>query len=115
MHDMQKLTKRFVPTIVEAPVDRSVSRKDVRASLWWVYEHMAGAMPRIEDAPNPGAWAHLKMLRDDEKARKAFYQIVFPKMMPAAKAVGEERKRGMESAGVRELLGRVRGRSGRPG
>lgn len=73
----------------------------------WIYNNLAvkGIMPA--DAPSPGAYAHLRYIQANEKAMEAFFNSVYPRMIPAKSQIEDVTKRNDDGRRHFELLDRL--------
>ena len=56
---------------------------DTISDINWIYNHLMVADVKPEDAPSPGAWAHLKYHRSTPAAMDDFFTKVYPRLIPA--------------------------------
>jgi hypothetical protein len=56
---------------------------DTISDLNWIYNHLMVADVTVDDAPSPGAWAHLQYHRSNEAAMAEFFTKVYPRLIPA--------------------------------
>ena len=53
----------------------------------WIYNSLMLKDVRKEDAPSPGAWAHLQYYRSSESAMADFFNKLYPRLIPAKAAI----------------------------
>lgn len=56
---------------------------DTISDINWIYNHLMVADVTVEDAPSPGAWAHLQYHRSTPAAMDEFFTKVYPRLIPA--------------------------------
>ena len=56
---------------------------DTISDINWIYNHLMVADVTVEDAPSPGAWAHLQYHRSNTAAMAEFFTKVYPRLIPA--------------------------------
>jgi len=56
---------------------------DTISDINWIYNHLMIADVKVEDAPSPGAWAHLVYHRSTPAAMAEFFTKVYPRLIPA--------------------------------
>lgn len=56
---------------------------DTVTDINWIYNHLMISDVSAEDAPSPGAWAHLQYHRSTPAAMDEFYSKVYPRLIPA--------------------------------
>jgi hypothetical protein len=56
---------------------------DTISDINWIYNHLMVADVKPEDAPSPGAWAHLQYHRSSPAAMDDFFTKVYPRLIPA--------------------------------
>ena len=56
---------------------------DTISDINWIYNHLMISDIKPEDAPSPGAWAHLQYHRSTEAAMDEFFTKVYPRLIPA--------------------------------
>ncbi len=56
---------------------------DTIADINWIYNHLMVADVKPEDAPSPGAWAHLQYHRSNNAAMADFFTKVYARLIPA--------------------------------
>ena len=56
---------------------------DTISDINWIYNHLMVADVKVEDAPSPGAWAHLQYHRSNHAAMAEFFTKVYPRLIPA--------------------------------
>lgn len=60
---------------------------DTISDINWIYNNLMVADVTVEDAPSPGAWAHLQYHRSNAAAMAEFFTKVYPRLIPAKGAV----------------------------
>ncbi len=60
---------------------------DTISDINWIYNHLMVADVTVDDAPSPGAWAHLQYHRSNEAAMAEFFTKVYPRLIPAKGAI----------------------------
>ena len=56
---------------------------DTISDINWIYNNLMIADVKPEDAPSPGAWAHLQYHRSNTAAMAEFFTKVYPRLIPA--------------------------------
>ena len=56
---------------------------DTISDINWIYNHLMIVDVKPEDAPSPGAWAHLQYHRSTPAAMDDFFTKVYPRLIPA--------------------------------
>lgn len=56
---------------------------DTLSDINWIYNHLMISDVKPEDAPSPGAWAHLQYHRSTPAAMDEFFTKVYPRLIPA--------------------------------
>jgi hypothetical protein len=70
-------------TAVKADFAKWGGKIDTVADINWIYNHLMVADVKVEDAPSPGAWAHLQYHRSNTAAMAEFFTKVYPRLIPA--------------------------------
>ncbi|GAI14032.1 unnamed protein product [marine sediment metagenome] len=70
-------------TAVKADFTKWDGKIDTIADINWIYNHLMVADVTAEDAPSPGAWAHLQYHRSNTAAMAEFFTKVYPRLIPA--------------------------------
>ena len=70
-------------TAVKADFTNWDGKIDTINDINWIYNHLAFADVKPEDAPSPGAWAHLQYHRSTPAAMDDFFTKVYPRLIPA--------------------------------
>jgi len=56
---------------------------DTISDINWIYNHLMVADVKPEDAPSPGAWAHLQYHRSSTAAMAEFFTKVYSRLIPS--------------------------------
>ncbi len=75
------------PTAVKADFSNWDGKIDTISDINWMYNNMMVADVTVDDAPSPGAWAHLQYYRSNDAAMEDFYTKVYPRLIPAKATV----------------------------
>ncbi len=70
-------------TAVKADFKKWDGKIDTISDINWIYNHLMVADVTVEDAPSPGAWAHLQYHRSNTAAMAEFFTKVYPRLIPA--------------------------------
>ena len=70
-------------TAVKADFTKWDGKIDTISDINWIYNHLMISDVRAEDAPSPGAWAHLQYHRSTPAAMDDFFTKVYPRLIPA--------------------------------
>jgi len=70
-------------TAVKADFKKWDGKIDTISDINWIYNHLMVADVTVDDAPSPGAWAHLQYHRSNEAAMAEFFTKVYPRLIPA--------------------------------
>jgi hypothetical protein len=70
-------------TAVKADFAHWDGKIDTIADINWIYNHLMVSDVKPEDAPSPGAWAHLQYHRSTPAAMDEFFTKVYPRLIPA--------------------------------
>ena len=70
-------------TAVEADFTKWDGKIDTVNDINWIYNHLGVADVKPEDAPSPGAWAHLQYHRSSTGAMAEFFTKVYPRLIPS--------------------------------
>jgi len=70
-------------TAVKADFKDWDGKIDTISDINWIYNHLMVADVKPEDAPSPGAWAHLQYHRSNTAAMAEFFTKVYPRLIPA--------------------------------
>jgi len=70
-------------TAVKADFKKWDGKIDTINDINWIYNHLMVADVKVEDAPSPGAWAHLQYHRSNTAAMAEFFTKVYPRLIPA--------------------------------
>jgi hypothetical protein len=70
-------------TAVKADFKNWDGKIDTISDINWIYNHLMIADVKPEDAPSPGAWAHLQYHRSTPAAMDDFFTKVYPRLIPA--------------------------------
>ena len=71
------------PTAKKADFKNWDGKIDTISDINWIYNHLMIADLKPEDAPSPGAWAHLQYHRSSPAAMDEFFTKVYPRLIPA--------------------------------
>jgi len=71
------------PTAVKADFTKWDGKIDTISDINWIYNHLMVADVKPEDAPSPGAWAHLQYHRSNTAAMADFFTKVYPRLIPS--------------------------------
>jgi hypothetical protein len=74
-------------TAVKADFEKWDGKIDTISDINWIYNHLMVSDVKVEDAPSPGAWAHLQYHRSNEAAMAEFFTKVYPRLIPAKSSV----------------------------
>ncbi len=70
-------------TAMKADFTKWDGKIDTISDINWIYNHLMVSDVTVEDAPSPGAWAHLQYHRSNEAAMADFFTKVYPRLIPA--------------------------------
>ena len=70
-------------TAVKADFTKWDGKIDTISDINWIYNHLMISDVKPEDAPSPGAWAHLQYHRSTPAAMDEFFTKVYPRLIPA--------------------------------
>jgi hypothetical protein len=70
-------------TAMKADFTKWDGKIDTIADINWIYNHLMVADVTADDAPSPGAWAHLQYHRSTPEAMTDFFTKVYPRLIPA--------------------------------
>ncbi len=71
------------PTAVKSDFSNWDGKIDTISDINWIYNNLMVADVTAEDAPSPGAWAHLQYHRSSDEAMSDFFTKVYPRLIPA--------------------------------
>jgi len=60
---------------------------DTVSDINWIYNHLGVGDVKPEDAPSPGAWAHLQYHRSSAEAMAEFFTKVYPRLIPSKSVI----------------------------
>jgi hypothetical protein len=75
--------------------------------LTWIYNNIAIRNVRPEDAPSPGAFAHLKFVQENNDNKIDFFTKVYPRIIPAKSQVENLTKFNDDNRTTFDLLDRL--------
>lgn len=75
------------PTALKADFTKWDGKIDAVSDINWIYNHLMVADVKPEDAPSPGAWAHLLYHRSSTEAMAEFFTKVYPRLIPSKSAI----------------------------
>lgn len=70
-------------TALKADFKKWDGKIDTISDINWIYNHLMISDVTAEDAPSPGAWAHLQYHRSSNEAMSDFFTKVYPRLIPA--------------------------------
>ena len=70
-------------TATKADFEKWDGKIDTISDINWIYNHLMIADVKPEDAPSPGAWAHLQYHRESTATMAEFFTKVYPRLIPA--------------------------------
>jgi len=75
------------PTALKADFTKWDGKIDTISDINWIYMHLMIADVKPEDAPSPGAWAHLQYHRSSTEAMAEFFTKVYPRLIPSKSVI----------------------------
>jgi len=90
--DQPKSASKVKKGVLKATASKSDFTKwdgkiDTISDINWIYNNLMIADVKPEDAPSPGAWAHLMYHRSNQAAMTEFFTKVYPRLIPSKSAV----------------------------
>ena len=70
-------------TAMKADFTKWDGKIDTINDINWIYNHLMVSDVKAEDAPSPGAWAHLQYHRSNDAAMSDFFTKVYPRLIPS--------------------------------
>lgn len=74
-------------TAVKADFAKWDGKIDTISDINWIYNHLMIADVKPEDAPSPGAWAHLQYHRSSTAAMADFFTKTYPRLIPSKSVI----------------------------
>lgn len=74
-------------TAVRADFKNWDGKIDTISDINWIYNNLMVLDVKAEDAPSPGAWAHLQYHWSNQAAMAEFFTKVYPRLIPAKSTV----------------------------
>jgi len=74
-------------TAVKADFTKWDGKIDTVSDINWIYNNLDIADVKPEDAPSPGAWAHLQYHRSSTGAMAEFFTKVYPRLIPSKSVI----------------------------
>jgi hypothetical protein len=75
------------PTAIKADFTKWDGKIDTISDINWIYMHLMISDVKPEDAPSPGAWAHLQYHRSSTDAMAEFFTKVYPRLIPSKSVI----------------------------
>jgi len=76
-------TGKVVATALRSDFTKWDGKIDTISDINWLYNNLMVKDVKPEDAPSPGAWAHLQYHRSSKAAMAEFFTKVYPRLIPA--------------------------------